>query len=104
MITHRTHRLSIPLLAVIGLLAAGVANAQRVAVTKATPETAERQTEDLLVIIEGEGFDAGSVVRFLLPGSKADTGGVIVDDARTVFRHPTVLGVYIDVDEFAVLG
>lgn len=84
------------------LLGSGVAEAQKVRVTAATPAAGEQGTINLDVVIDGNGFDAGSVAAFLVTGSDTDTGGVIVRSSTFVSGKKLIAN--IDIEEGAVLG
>jgi hypothetical protein len=89
----------------LALLTSQAAFAQKIRVTKATPAWAERgtgtATDPLEVLIDGEGMVDISSVRFLVSGSRNDTGGIIV--TRFEEESPERVRAYIVVEQAAAL-
>lgn len=77
----KTHRIDVLLILslITGLLLVpGLAQAQNIRVIEAQPAQAEQGVIELDVEISGGGFDSSAEAVFLVTGSEADTGGVVV--------------------------
>jgi len=102
MTTRRIIRFSIFTLLATSLLFMGTAQAGKVSVTAADPPEAEQETIGLDVTIDGEGFDDGTQVTFLVAGNRNDTGGINV--TRNHFVNPNQMIATIDIAPAAIVG
>lgn len=99
---HRQLSVPKPLLAALAAaLLALPASAQPIEVNAADPDSAEQGTVNLDVVISGDGFGSGAVVRFLLTGTGQE-GGVNVKSTKV--RGPRKLVANVDVEPDATVS
>jgi hypothetical protein len=99
---HNAQKLIILLLL---LLLTGLAQAQSIKVTGADPAEAEQGaglSEPFEVMITGEGFDRQTRAKFLVAGSRKDTGGITVTGNR--YENPGLIVATIEVAVDAYVG